>query len=183
LLPRRRWQRANKPQGAGADHKTAPRLVTSGAPGPTPGNNNTAPISGACNYAQGLPSSGSAQQQLLHYLNEARKCAGAQPLCSNPQLAKAALEQAQFIASSGQVVHKSQDGSPIYDRVARSGFQGSVVGEIVNKGSTPSSYTGMMGDLAGPHQKVISERRFNHGAAAVVGDVVVYVLGSSSQSC
>lgn len=65
---------------------------------------------------------GSAEDQALGLINEARAQAGCNPLQPEPRLTAAALGHAQDMAEANYFGHKGRDGSNFTSRIRRQGF-------------------------------------------------------------
>lgn len=72
----------------------------------------------------------SPNEQLLWYINEARRLADLEPVTINPLLNVAAKQHTNDMGSNGFTSHTGSDGSPPYERIARVGYrEGGYAGE------------------------------------------------------
>ena len=71
--------------------------------------------------------------RMLDSVNELRAAAGAGPLELNPQLTAAAATHSRDMHAQNRPWHFGSDGSSSLDRVARTGYSGSMLGENISE--------------------------------------------------
>ncbi|WP_170131083.1 CAP domain-containing protein [Deinococcus yavapaiensis] len=122
--------------------------------------------------------SDSVETQLLANLDDLRAsgvtCPGeasartSGPVTADPRLARAAQQQAEFIAASGQVAHEGPDGTRPRDRAAAQGVTSSAVTEIVYLGQRGSFDRAVTWWLDSPiHCEIIADARYHSAGVSV----------------
>ncbi len=70
---------------------------------------------------------------MLDSVNQLRAAAGAAPVTLNSQLTAAAATHSRDMSVQNRPWHFGSDGSSPLDRVARSGYAGSLIGEVISE--------------------------------------------------
>lgn len=117
-----------------SDGATTP--AQSGSTSPNPGGASAAPIEQpaeaiALPPQPALAPDASTAEQLLWYVNEARRLHGLPPLSYNYELSIAAQTHAEDMAHNPDIMHVGSDGSRPAERQQRYGYRGAYGGEAV----------------------------------------------------
>lgn len=115
------------------------------------------------------------QEATLQAANDLRLQTGCEPLRLDQRLSDAAAAQADVMASTGTVEHDGPDGSSVSDRVSATGYDWSVVGEVLAAGAHDPGDAMAMWAQSPDHLEILTDCRFSE-----VGFGVRYVADDSS---
>jgi uncharacterized protein YkwD len=131
-------------------------------PGTVPVGSDGQPLPTAFRIEPGQE--GAVTQRLLDATNSLRQAAGAGPLALDTQLSSAAATHSRDMAVQNRPWNFGSDGSSTLDRLARVGYRGGLVGEVVAE-----TYETELQTLAAWMEEPITREQILNPAATRVG--------------
>ncbi len=114
----------------------------------------------------GVVVSASGSPQVERLVNSARHERGLSSLASSPALTGAAVAQARYVASIGQMTHRSRGGATVKDRVEARGYDACLAAENL-AARQPDAASVTAGWLSSPgHRNNMLLRQATHQGAA-----------------
>jgi uncharacterized protein YkwD len=108
-----------------------------------------------------------AAANVVTYVNAQRRARGLAPLTTSAPLARAAQEQASYMARIGRMTHTGSGGTSVGTRVTRAGYRWSMVGENIAYGQRNSSAVVAAWMASPPHAANILNARYTQVGVGV----------------